>query len=100
MRHPSDALYNNECLSLDQAFQLVLNELCYEIDLCREPEEEAAFIKDFKEGMARVRELKSEYRDFIETKRGELMKEWQDRGGWAADFAEAYFSGDYSSLAI
>ncbi len=102
MEHPSNTLYRGECKSLEEAFDLVIAEFSHEIRNCPvESETDREFIKEFTADMKIIEALKQEYQVKVNAVRDALMKEWQERkDGWASGFAEAYFSGDYSSLAI
>ena len=102
MGHPSNTLYRGECTSLEEAFDLVAAEFAYEIRNCPvEDEEDRKFIKEFTADMKTIEALKQEYQTKVNIVRDALMREWQERKeAWASGFADAYFSGDYSSLAI
>ena len=102
MAHPSNTLYRGECTSLEEAFDLVIAEFAYEIRTCAaEDEKDREFIRESTADMKKIESLKQEYQTKVNAIRDALMKEWQERqDGWASGFADAYFSGDYSQLAI
>lgn len=97
MKHPSDALYKNAIKSFEEALEVVEAEFTLEKSLW--PEEEAVK-PTFTEGLKEAQALKAEYLQHINVVREQLLKEWEKRGGMAERFAIAYFSGDYSHLAI
>ena len=97
MEHPSNKFYNGECTSIDDALALNCQQFRFEKSLWPEEEkEQPTFTNELKE----AEDLRTEYLQKINGIRDDLMNEWLKRTGQAQTLAEAYFSGDYSILAI
>jgi hypothetical protein len=97
MEHPSDVFYHGLCGSLDEALDLNVQQFAFEKNLWPEEEKtKATFTSGWKEAIA----LRDEYGEEIRELENTLMKLWLQRGGQAQSIAEAYFSGDYTTLAI
>ena len=97
MKHPSNQFYEGQCTSIDNALDLNVSQFRFEKGLW--PEEEKVS-PTFTNGLKEAEALRSEYMQKINNVRDKLMKEWLTREGQAQSIAEAYFSGDYSILAI
>lgn len=100
--YASNRLYNGECSSLNEALQLVVDELEAEIMyMQRHPDPlDADTIADFQSDMKQVSALKDEYEKAIQEVTEKLMAKWKEEKGWASMLADAYWTADYSRLAI
>ena len=99
--HPSNKLYNGECSGIEEAFALVIAELNYERRLAQKEDANDPFVDHMMAESDAVQALRSEYLERVNAVRNALMHEWMDgKSEWGKLFAESYFCGDYSGLAI
>ena len=100
MSHPSNRLYNGECNSIEEAFVLVIAELNHERRLAQNEDANDPFVEHMMAESSAVQALRAEYLERVNAVRNALMKEWLVKSEWHQRFAECYFSGDYSGLAL
>lgn len=106
--HPSNRLYNGECETLEQALKLCEQEFQWELNTMPvfeddEPGkgEEDRLLSSLQQTLEEIQALRKEYRAAMDAVERELMMKWHERKDtFAYDVADAYFLGDYSSLAI
>lgn len=100
MSHPSNKLYHGECGGIEEAFALVIAELNYERRLAQKETPDDPFVEHMMDETNAVQALRAEYLERVNAVRNALMHEWMGKSEWSKLFAESYFSGDYSGLAI
>lgn len=98
MEHPSNKFYEGCCTSIDDALNINVQQFAYEKSLSWPKEEKTK--PTFTEGWKDACALRNEYLKKVGEFRDNLMQEWLQREGQAKSIAEAYFSGDYSTLSI
>lgn len=100
MSYPSNKLYGGECSGIEEAFTLVIAELNYERRLAQKEDVNDPFVDHMMAEINTIQALRSEYLERVNAVRNALMHEWMGKSEWGKLFAESYFRGDYSSLAI